>query len=96
MYILCCVYRYVLYVVCIGMYYVVVDGKEGWIPSDILKMTSESGMWSMSSSVSSLASRGRSHSRSVSPSPMASRSPSPMDLSEFDPCMYIYNGSPLL
>ena len=76
------------------MFYVIVDGKEGWVPSEILKMTSESGMWSMSSSMSSLRSQSPSlvsrGSRSISPSPMNSRSPSPMDLSEFDPCMYTY------
>lgn len=59
-----------------GMFYVVVDGKEGWIPSDILRMSSRR------SSISSSYSRP-SRSRSVSPSPMQSRSPSPMDMSEF-------------
>jgi hypothetical protein len=66
-----------------SMFYVTVDGKEGWVPSDVLKLTAGTGGWSMSSSMSSLNSRGRSHSHSVSPSPMPSRSPSPMDPSDF-------------
>lgn len=61
----------------VGMFYVIVDGKEGWIPSDILRISSRR------SSVSSSYSRP-SRSRSVSPSPMHSRSPSPMDMSEMD------------
>lgn len=57
------------------MFYVIVDGKEGWIPSDILRISSRR------SSISSSYSRP-SRSRSVSPSPMHSRSPSPMDMPE--------------
>lgn len=67
-----------LYLICdvtVGMFYVIVDGKEGWIPSDILRISSRR------SSVSSSYSRP-SRSRSVSPSPMHSRSPSPMDMPE--------------
>ena len=69
------------------MYYVVVDGKEGWIPSDILRLTAASRRSSVCSSVSSRRSRSPSpshRSRSISPSPMNSRSPSPMDMSEID------------
>ena len=76
-----------------GMFYVMVDGKEGWVPSDVLKLTAGTGGWSMSSSMNSLNSRGRSHSRSVSPMP--SRSPSPMDPADFVTGDYTYITPPL-
>ena len=59
------------------MFYVVVDGQEGWVPSNVLKLSR--GRYSVSSN----SSYSLSYSKSHSPSPYPSRSPSPMELSDF-------------
>ena len=61
----------------------VVDGKEGWVPSNILRLSRGRSSMSSNGSYSPSLTKSRSPSRSPSPSPAQSRSPSPMELSEF-------------
>ena len=80
---LACTQGITTFLSCFSVFYVVVDGKEGWVPSNILRLSR--GRFSMSSngSYSPSFTKSRSPSRSPSPSPAQSRSPSPMELSEF-------------